>query len=364
MKFFCFYLPQFHTIPENDKWWGKGFTEWTNVKNARPLQKKHVQPKHPLNNNYYNLLNKDIVEWQTELMNRYGIHGMIYYHYYFNGRMLLEKPAQNLLKWKDIRQPFFFCWANHTWYRSWEGSKEILVEQKYGGQEDWEKHFEYLLPFFADDRYEKKENKPLFMIFNPDFNEKKEMFMYFEKRCIDEGFSGIFLIETFWGDKGFKKWKNSLEKARRDGFSIRKRFYIREYVNSSRLLAMTPHDLPHRINNKIKKSVLHKKVLNTIDANKLYEMIIRKEPISEDLIHGLFFEWDNTPRHGYRGIVVTPPSKNQFMKLMNHLRQEEYIFINAWNEWAEGMILEPTEETGYKYLEWIKEWMDTNIGFE
>ena len=132
MKKFAFFLPQFHEIPENDKWWGKGFTEWTNVKNARSLFKGHVQPKHPLNDNYYNLLDKSTVEWQTKLMNQYGIDGFIYYHYYFTGKLLLEKPAENLLKWKDIPQNFFFCWANHTWNRSWEGKTDILLEQKYG----------------------------------------------------------------------------------------------------------------------------------------------------------------------------------------------------------------------------------------
>ena len=134
------------------------------------LYKNHLQPKLPLNDNYYNLLDKETVEWQTKLMKKYHVDGLIYYHYYFKGKLLLEKPAENLLKWKDIDQPFFFCWANHSWFRSWEGSKKLLVKQKYGNKEDWEKHFQYLLPFFIDARYEKKDGKPLFMVFE---NEKK-----------------------------------------------------------------------------------------------------------------------------------------------------------------------------------------------
>lgn len=114
MRLFAFNLPQFHSIPENDEWWGKGFTEWVNVKNAKPLYKGHVQPVHPLNGNYHNLLDKSTMEWQTELLKQYGLTGMIYYHYYFCGKLLLEKPVENLLGWKDIDQPFFFCWANHT----------------------------------------------------------------------------------------------------------------------------------------------------------------------------------------------------------------------------------------------------------
>lgn len=176
---------------------GKGFTEWTNVRRAKPLFKGHQQPKHPLNENYYNLLNRDVVEWQTNLMNKAGLDGFIYYHYYFNGKLLLEKPAENLLKWKDIPQNFFFCWANHNWNRSWEGKTDVLLKQVYGTKKEWEKHFQYLLPFFKDHRYEKRNNKPLLMIFDPHFKEKNEMFKYFDFRCKQEGFSGLCLIETF-----------------------------------------------------------------------------------------------------------------------------------------------------------------------
>lgn len=121
---------------------GKGFTEWTNVKKARPLFKGHIQPIHPLNNNYYNLMDKGTVEWQTQLMKKYGLTGMIYYHYYFCGKKLLEKPAENLLKWKDIEQPFFFCWANHSWRKTWNGTSELLVEQTYGNEKEWEEHLD------------------------------------------------------------------------------------------------------------------------------------------------------------------------------------------------------------------------------
>ena len=130
MRIFATFLPQFHSIPENDEWWGRGFTEWNNVRKMRPLFRGHKQPVHPLNNNYYDLLEKNTVIWQTELMNEYGIDGLMYYHYWFNGKMLLEKPAENLLRWKDIDQPFFFCWANHSWIKKSEN--QILIEMKYG----------------------------------------------------------------------------------------------------------------------------------------------------------------------------------------------------------------------------------------
>ena len=205
MKKFAYYLPQYHTIPENDEWWGKGFTEWTNVKKAKPLFRGHQQPVHPLDGNYYILDNPNVLKWQAQLALKYGIDGMIFYHYYFCGKKLLEKPAEILLNNTDIPMHFFFCWANHDWYRSWEGSKALLMQQKYGGIEEWENHFQYLLPFFKDERYEKKDNKPIFMLYKCEFNEKYEMISYFNKRCIESGFDGISVIETFNHDAGERK---------------------------------------------------------------------------------------------------------------------------------------------------------------
>lgn len=353
MRKFAFYLPQFHEINENNEWWGSGFTEWVNVKKAKPLFEGHVQPKHPLNNNYYNLLDKNTMIWQSELQKKYGIDGLVFYHYYFKGRLLLEKPAENLLKWKDVDQPFFFCWANHDWNRSWNGSKELLMKQEYGNEEDWEKHFQYLLPFFKDERYEKKENMPLFMIFLSQFSEKNNMMDYFDKRCKEEGFSGIYLIETF--SRGIKwpldYWRFMLNKSK-----VTKKVLFREHsVGWYRSMGVKQRLLYIKEMNKTVKKDENLEILN---ADALYDAIICKEPVNTKIMHSLFFEWDNTPRHGLRGSVILPPTKEKFFEAMNHFKNEEYLIFNAWNEWAEGMMLEPTEENGYKYLEWIKEWTD------
>lgn len=359
MRKFAFYLPQFHVIPENDKWWGTGFTEWTNVKKAQPLFKNHLQPKHPLGNNYYNLLDMKTVEWQTDLMKEYKVDGLIYYHYYFCGKKLLEKPAENLLKWKDINQPFFFCWANHSWNKSWQGSKEVLIEQKYGDLNEWNQHFEYLLPFFKDERYEKVNNKPLFMIY-ADFDQKNEMMNFFNKKCKENGFDGIYIIETFIGDNN---WKKSLKKYKEIKTEYTNKIFFREHSLSANIFSQSYRFYPYKLWKKIEKLFFnknHKKIKGIYSGNLFYHIIRRCEPIGKDYIHGIFFEWDNTPRHHERGTIVSPPSKISFFKLMDHLKDEEYVFINAWNEWAEGMVLEPTKENGYKYLEWIKEWVDNN----
>lgn len=357
MKVFALYLPQFHEIPENNAWWGKGFTEWTNVKAAKPLFKAHKQPIAPLNDNYYNLLDKQTVQWQTDLMQHYGISGMIYYHYYFEGKKLLEKPAENLLKWKDIHQPFFFCWANHTWNRAWKGSREVIMEQTYGTEEAWRAHFDYLLPFFQDERYEKKDNKPLFMIYDVSFPEKKEMLDCFNQWCIENGFDGIYPIELCMNITNF-----TLEQFEENTSPLTQKYFLTEPL-IGRVMTYPIKTIPQRAVAKLDRILRAKGIVKSVkvyNGNKIYNTMNRKLPRGEKLIHGMFFEWDNTPRHSFRGYIITPPSKESFMRYADSLKDDEYVIINAWNEWAEGMILEPTQHKGYRYLEWIKEWTDHN----
>ena len=355
MKTFAFFLPQFHEIAENNEWWGKGFTEWVNVKAAHPMFKGHVQPKHPLNNNYYNLLDKNTMIWQTGLMQQAGVSGFIYYHYYFDGKLLLEKPAENLLKWKDIRQPFFFCWANHPWKRTWEGSETVLMPMDYGDVSSWERHFQYLLPFFKDSRYEKKDNKPLFMIFKSSFNCKKEMFQYFDMRCKSEGFEGICLIESYHGEISWEHFSNEKSNLTSYVFFREPAYSQFGYLKSKGAV----FDLAHRVVRRLRKyGIVNKPFI--INGNNVMKWKIMHEPLEDGIIHGLCFEWDNTPRHKQRGYVITGFDHQLFLTFMQKIKDEEYLFVNAWNEWAEGMILEPTEENGSKYLEWLRNWHEEN----
>ena len=350
MKIYAYYLPQFHCIPENDKWWGKGFTEWTNVKKAKSLFKNHIQPQIPLDNNYYSLDDIETLKWQQNLLNKYKVDGLIFYHYYFTGKKLLEKPAEMLLNNRNINIDFFFCWANHSWRRTWNGSTEMLLEQKYGNKEDWKKHFDYLLPFFKDKRYQKRDNKPLFMVFKSDFKEKKEMFEYFNKRCIENGFDGICIIET---SDEYKIYTNKES-------NYTKLLHLREPSSALKKYINKKINFFNRVINKLKK-ILNKyniKFIIKYDGNKFFKLMCKNYFYNKNIIRGLFFEWDNTPRHSYRGYVITPVSKNNFLEYMNLIKNEDYVFINAWNEWAEGMMLEPTEHNKYKYLEWIKEWKE------
>ena len=359
MRLFALYLPQFHEIAENNEWWGKGFTEWTHVKGAKPIFSGHQQPIVPLNQNYYDLMNKSTVKWQTSLMKEYGVDGFVYYHYYSCGKKLLERPAENLLQWTEIDQPFFFCWANHTWYQAINGVKKVLREQKYGTKKEWEEHFQYLLPFFKDKRYEKRDNCPVFMIYAGDFVEKKEMVTYFNQRCQEEGFSGIHVIETFSNasaPENYAVFKNGL-------CNETKNIYIRQPDAAKNEFIRGRKKLFNRVLFKVLRTLSYKGLISWVDkfsGDKFYHIMQKKEYGEPNVCDGIFFSWDNTPRHRSRGYIITPPSKESFMKYMNRVCEDEYVFINAWNEWAEGMILEPTEHNGYKYLEWIKEWNDHN----
>lgn len=354
MKIFAYYLPQYHCIPENDEWWGKGFTEWTNVKKAKPLFKGHKQPQIPLNNNYYDLSKVETIKWQEQLMKEYNIDGLVFYHYYFTGKKLLEKPAEMLLNNKNIDINFFFCWANHTWYRSWQGKKDILVEQKYGDIEDWEKHFDYLLPFFKDKRYQKIDNKPILMLFNSSFEEKNRIIEFFNKKCLENGFSGICIIES--------THKYNVKKTQINN-DITHFYHFREPTSAWFSYTRNCFHIFIRSYNLLKKLLSNKgcKTLIKYNGNKFYKIMIKKaKKHSDDVIRGLYFEWDNTPRHGYRGYIITPPKKKLFTKYMNLVKDDQFLFLNAWNEWCEGMMMEPTEADGYKYLEWIKEWKEND----
>lgn len=353
MKLFAFYLPQFYETNYNNEWWGKGFTEWTHVSKAQKLYKQHHQPKVPLNNNYYNLLNEETIRWQSDLMDKYKVDGLVYYHYFLEGKLLLEKPAENLLKNKELQCPFFFCWANHSWYKATKGQKKLLIEQKYGNEEMWEKHFSYLLPFFRDERYEKKNNKPLFMIFNADFPEREEMFNYFNRRCIESGFDGLAVIYTASNRGEYRLLKNDINGTdyihlRQPSYSL----YSYKHTLSGSLKVLTK-----RIANFFGREKV--RYVEKYKGNALFRQMM-KEPNGGRILHGLFCEWDNTPRHSYRGYIISPPNKKTFMKYLTNVGDDEYIFFNAWNEWAEGMVLEPTTENNFKYLEWIKEWKTLN----
>ncbi|MCH5211585.1 MAG: glycoside hydrolase family 99-like domain-containing protein [Oscillospiraceae bacterium] len=346
MQILAINLPQFHSIPENDEWWGKGFTEWVNVKKAKPLYKGHVQPLVPYNNNYYDLSRADDMIAQANLAKEYGIGGFVYYHYWFNGKKLLEKPCELLLEHPEADIDFCFCWANEPWTRAWDGkNKQVIMPQTFGGREDWEAHLQYFLKFFSDDRYIKKNNKPMLFIYSPSrIPHFEDMMEYWNKRIKEYGFDGIYLVEyiSTMNPDAFSKYSEAVMEFE-PLFTCR--FGISNIKKAKRLLC--------------KKL----KTLDVLDYDYIWKKVIERNRTygGREIFSGALSGWDNTPRKGKAGMVIKNGSPEKFEKYLNQLvdtvRQDgskDYMVINAWNEWGEGAILEPTKQDSYKYLEAIK----------
>lgn len=378
VKLIPFYLPQYHTIPENDRWWGSGFTEWSNVKKAKPLFQGHDQPRIPLRKNYYDLLEDEVKLWQAELAKKYGIFGFCYYHYWFKGgKRLLEKPAEQMLANKKIDLPFCFCWANENWSRNWDGgNREVIMEQGYGGADDWEKHFQYLLPFWKDERYMTVEGKPLFLIYKPEqIVDIHKMTAYFRKRAAECGLKGLclaFQFPTYYADMYYRKdifdyrigfepvYSRNADRLKKPGTAKRVKL-LRSIFGENAV------SLYRKIRGKGLQTVSRKPGnLSLYFYEETWERILKNE-WTREFLPGAMVDWDNTPRnkHGVLYEGFSPEGFEGYMKrLIRRAKQEEkpMIFINAWNEWAEGAFLEPDEKYGYEKLEAVKRALEQEEG--
>lgn len=354
MKIIPFYLPQFHRIPENDEWWGKGFTEWVNVKKAKPLFKGHKQPQIPLNNHYYDLSQVETIRWQASLANKYGIYGMCFYHYWFNGKMLLEKPAELLLKHKDINLRFCFSWANEPWARTWDGkNSEVLMPQSYGEKESWKNHFDYLLPFFKDERYIHENGKPMFLLYKSSSIPKcKEMMEYWIELARENDLKGIHFVETLRGS----------EIDKRDlPFEAKVEFEPGRIFNSISYFELTYNRIRRYTFKYISKCFKSIKVYNKVLKFSDVAAKSLKKVSSKGTYAGGFLGWDNSPRKGSMSTIVTKPTAKEVrqylttkIEIAHAVYKTDYLFLNAWNEWCEGTYLEPDTEHKYEYLKVVK----------
>lgn len=368
VKIITFYLPQFHEIPENNKWWGKGFTEWVNVKKAKPLFSEHYQPRIPLNNNYYSLDDEKEILSQTKLAEKYGVYGFCFYHYWFSGKLLLEKPLEIFNESKSINFPFCISWANERWTNAWsaDGEPKILIDQKYGSKEDWEKHFRYLLQFFKNENYIKEDNKPLFIIYRPELIDcLDDMLELFENLAKQEGFSGMVFA---YQHLHFDKIKNKNDSMFKYSIEYQPAYAVADY-NSKRFgeksnrLISTVRKLIKPIEDYFKISILENIRPNSLriySYDDLWKEILTREPRNEKSVPGAFVDWDNTPRRGLKGWLVSGVTPEKFEKYLEiqvnrtiEVYNKDYLFLFAWNEWAEGGYLEPDEKNEYKYLESI-----------
>ena len=352
IKLIAFHLPQYHTFKENDEWWGEGFTEWVNVKKATPLYKNHNQPRVPLNDYYYNMLDEKTMHWQSELLETYGLYGFCYYHYWFDGHLLMERPVEQLLENKDIKQNYCFCWANEPWTRAWDGAQQdVLMPQSYGGEKEWEEHFQYLLPFFQDSRYIKVSNCPLFVLYRTEsITDCDRMIDYWDKKCKENGFDGIHIVEEMNSFQSKGICKNS------KGVLEFEPVYTMQYGRN----------VFQKAKDKIVKTIfdfLHGSNMRLYSYDTIWKDILKrkrsKDGIKERYL-GAFVDWDNTARKGKKGAVFYGVSVKKFGKYFAkqiEIAKEEksrFVFINAWNEWAEGTYLEPDTKNGNGYLQEIK----------
>lgn len=358
IKPIAIYLPQFHPIPENDEWWGKGFTEWTNVTKAKPLFKGHYQPQLPSDLGFYDLRLAESRLAQEELARKYGIYGFCYYHYWFNGKRILDEPLQRKLQNDKENLPFLICWANENWARNWDGQEDkILLKQEYS-KFDHIDHFNYLLPIFLDKRYIKLDSKPIFIFYRPDLIPDLENTIQLYRNLAKE--NGFELYICF-----FERWNGlQIEDQLSQIFDAGIEFQplsssLRRYKENIELLKSKK--LINRIYNKIGKTNYKKKkkINQIIDFQDFVHWDINQNNKSDQKYFGVCPMWDNTPRRGREGTVFINSSPKLFGTWLNHklnlskLNNKEFIFINAWNEWAEGNHLEPCHRYGNDFLKEI-----------
>lgn len=347
-RLIAFHLPQFHPTPENDAWWGKGFTEWTNVAKARPLFPGHYQPRLPADLGFYDLRLPEARAAQAELAREYGIEGFCYYHYWFGGRRMLERPVNAILASGEPDFPFCLCWANHSWSTVWQGTADSLIEQTYPGWDDHTAHFEWLLNAFRDPRYIKVNGKPLFVIYKPDdIPNVREVTSFWRQSAIKAGLPGLHLVGISHRDDTWDPRQRGLD-------------------------ASTMQVLPRR-NGRIPRRYLWTKLkllfrgnrheLSIYDYEEVLPILLRSNSVDWPDYPLVLPNWDNTPRSGMRGLVLHNSTPELFRRHLREAirrvqtrpRDEQVVFIKAWNEWAEGNYLEPDVRFGRSYLKIVGE---------
>lgn len=352
VKLLSYYLPQFHRTPENDLWHGEGFTEWTNVTAAKQLFEGHYQQHIPNKDiGYYILNNTKVLKKQLDMMNKSGVYGQIFYHYWFNGKMILEKPSQMLLKDLSITMPFCFCWANENWTMRWDGNdNEILLKQDYN-EHDAKNFIQYLIPFFKDSRYIRINNQPILFVYRPasipNFKLYKDIW---KEECKKHSILPPFIIGTM------TRGANNPTDYGMDAAVER----VLHDWTSKKVLG---------INNSLKQyEKIRNDVLDYKSVANFYKSQINKKNFT--YFRSLVPMWDNTPRYGKDAHIVHNSTPKEFELWLENLieytsnnlpKNKQFIIINAWNEWAEGAHLEPDEKFGYAYLNSIGRALEKGI---
>ena len=351
LRAIAFYLPQYHPLPENDEWWGEGFTEWTNVRRARPQFRGHYQPHVPTELGYYDLRSVETREAQADLAREYGVSGFCYYHYWFNGRRMLERPFNEVLASGKPDFPFCLCWANENWTRVWDGhDREVLIQQRYSEDDDRE-HIRMLLPALHDPRYIRVEGRPLFAVYRagrlPDPSRTADIWRQEAERS---GLSGLFLcrVESLWEERG---------DPRAIGFDAAIEFQpdFGAFVRQSWSAWAASR----------KAAIMRKLRIGRGHARLGYPDLVKtmlQQPLREySFFPGVTPGWDNSPRRASGAGILEGASPRLYSTWLSKTVRDviarerdptrRIVFINAWNEWGEGNHLEPSQRDGRSYLE-------------
>ncbi len=353
-RLLAFYLPQFHPIPENDRWWGPGFTEWRNVSSARPLFPGHRQPVRPADLGYYDLRVPEIREQQADLARDHGIEGFCYWHYWFEGKRLLERPFLEVLSSGRPDFPFCLAWGNEPWSRRWSGEPlDILQAQTYGGDDDSRRHIEWLLPALADRRAVRIDGRPVFLVYRADqVPAVDRMIGIWRETARANGLPGLFLLSiettgTYGRDP--RPW----------GFDAAVEFQPRwsACVSLARNPVWALHRWSRRLGGLWPRGIVPGP--RTLDYRRLWPCLARRADPEYPFFPGVFPRWDNTPRMGRAGLAIRRSSPREYGRWLGETirslwarpRDRRVVFINAWNEWAEGNYLEPDADSGLAWLE-------------
>ncbi|RBN50315.1 glycosyltransferase WbsX family protein [Flavobacterium psychrolimnae] len=355
IKPIAIYLPQFHPIPENDKWWGKGFTEWTNVTKAQPRFEGHYQPHLPADLGFYDLRLEEARLAQEAMAKEYDIYGFCYYHYWFNGKKILQEPLDRKLKNPKEDFPFMLCWANENWTKAWDGNfEDVLLNQKYSLEDDYN-HILELITFFKDDRYIKVNGKPVFIIYRPKFfPDIEKTIEIWREEAKKAGFPDLYL--------GFSQNFEHQFEPKTKGFDFA--FEFQPNFSNTPANIHYPRTFFEKVIRKIKKSIK----IKVVDLNYYfgYSGFVAKQikvGFKKDVYPGITPMWDNSARRKENPFILHDSTPEKYKSWLEHIKNnypwqempDAFLFINAWNEWAEGNHLEPCQKWGTSYLEATKE---------
>lgn len=368
------YLPQYHPIPENDEWWGKGFTEWINVAKAKPLFKGHYQPRIPADLGFYDLRLPEVREQQAELAREAGIEGFCYYHYWFgNGKQLLQRPFDEVLSSGKPDFPFCLCWANHDWTnKTWKKGSSVksdsMIMQMHYSMEDHITHFYHLLPAFKDKRYITVDGKPLFGIWAPfEFPEIEKFIELWQRLAHENGLNGIHFVGYTQNCTGQSRENGKLslwdtnKSANIYNAMLNKGFDAVMSSGMSRAKALCRNKWGMLYYYIRSKSFIP--ALQITDYEKAMKNYYVKEDAWENVYPTLMPQWDRTPRAGKNTDPLINSTPEKFKKsveevvrlIQNKQSEHKILFLKAWNEWGEGNYVEPDQKYGHGYIKAIRD---------